>query len=148
MTPGPPPGPPPAPPAARPTARAAGGQPGRRRGEDGSATVLVLALCGVLLLAGSLAGALGAVTVARHRAASAADLAALAGASAASRGADACAAAGRSAARADAQLVRCLRQGTDVAVEVSVRPPGAIGRLGPASARARAGPSGGAAGTP
>jgi len=112
-----------------------------RSDDRGSATVLVLALCTVLVLAGTVASALGAVAVARHRAAAAADLASLAAASRVVEGTDvACAAARRVAARADAVVTSCRLEGWDAVVEAAVRPPGAVGRLGVTTARARAGP--------
>lgn len=122
----------------------------RRPGSDrGSATVLVLGLCAVVLLAGTVAAGLGAVAVARHRAASAADLAALAAASRASQGAAvACAAGARVAARAGAVLTACRLEGWDAVVVAAVRPPGALGRLGQAAVPARAGPAAHAPGEP
>ena len=110
--------------------------------DRGSASVMVLALAGVLALLGALAAAVGAVAVARHRAASAADLAALAAADAALAGsARACAAAGRAVDAVGARLDRCVLVGDVAEVEVSVRPPGAIGGLGVARSHSRAGPS-------
>ena len=113
------------------------------RREDGAATVLVLGLCAVVLLAGTVAAALGAVAVARHRAASAADLAALAAAARVLEGRDAaCAAAARTARAAGATLRSCRVEGWDAVVEAAVVPPGAVGALGTAVVTARAGPAG------
>jgi secretion/DNA translocation related TadE-like protein len=112
--------------------------------DRGSATVLVLALCAVVVLAGSTAATLGAVAVARHRAAAAADLAALAAAARVAEGPAACAAADRVARSHGAGLVACRPAGWEVVVETSVRPPGVLGGLGAATARARAGPVSGA----
>lgn len=112
-------------------------------GEAGVGGVLVLALSAVLALGGMTATALAAVAVARARAASAADLAALAAASTAREGASpACAAAARTAAAVGARVQQCTLTGSVADVLVVVRPPGALGRLGEASARARAGPAG------
>jgi secretion/DNA translocation related TadE-like protein len=109
--------------------------------DRGSATVLVLALCSVVVLAATVAAALGAVAVARHRAAAAADLAALAAAARAAEGERAaCAAAHRVAALSGADLVGCVLAGGDAEVSTQVRPAGALGRLGSARGRARAGP--------
>jgi secretion/DNA translocation related TadE-like protein len=111
------------------------------RRDDGAATVLVLGLCAVVLLAGTVAAALGAVAVARHRAASAADLAALAAASRVLEGRHvACGAAELVARRADARLRSCRVEGWEVVVEAAVVPPGAVGALGSAVVIARAGP--------
>ena len=116
----------------------------RRRGggrERGSATVWVLVLCGVLATVGMAVVLTGAAVVARHRAGTAADLAALAGATRAVQGADACAEAARLAAANAAELTGCeVEPGSRVRVTVSV--PVVLGRLGVFSAtgRARAGP--------
>jgi secretion/DNA translocation related TadE-like protein len=112
-----------------------------RPGERGSATVWMVMACGVLALVGAAAVLGGAAVVARHRATTAADLAALAGAVRAVEGADACGAAERLASANAAQLVTCsATPGAVVDVEVSV--PVRLGPLGvfSATARARAGP--------
>ena len=115
--------------------------------DTGSGTVLVLAAASVLLLVGMLLASLAAVGVARHRAASVADLSALAAASSAHLGnAAACAVAADVADRSSARLLECRLRGDVVEVVASVRPPGRLGELGSATARARAGP-GGSAGT-
>jgi secretion/DNA translocation related TadE-like protein len=108
-------------------------------GDAGGATVLVVA---VVALAAALAVAIALVSgavVARHRAAAAADLAALAAAS--TLASSPCAAAARVAAANGAHVESCRPDATDQAVEVSVsvRPPGVLGRVGLAVARARAG---------
>lgn len=114
-------------------------RPGRDRG---SATVLVLAL---VLVSGFLATAatgLGAALLARHRAQAAADLGALAGADVLlgrTAGA-ACEMAARVVRANRAGLHGCQVRGLDIVVATSVRPAGPVGRLGPARARARAGP--------
>jgi len=115
-----------------------------RRGagaERGSATVWMLVACGVLALVGVAAVLVGAAVVARHRATSAADLAALAGAVRAVQGADACGAAARLAAANAADLTACTAS-ADAVVDVEVSVPVRLGRLGvlSATARARAGP--------
>ena len=119
--------------------------PRRPTGDAGTATALVLGLTAVLLLCGTVATALAAVAVARHRAASAADLSALAAASGLLRGPEvACERARALAAEAGASLVSCRVDGDRVEVVARVRPPGALGRLGAASVRAAAGPVKGA----
>lgn len=119
--------------------------PGRRtgrrpRGEGGAATVLVLAMAGVLMfvLVG-LSAASGLVT-AQRRAQAAADLVALAGASAIADGADGCAAAARISAANGAALDTCSTAAREVRVEVSVPGPQWPGRRVRVSAEARAGP--------
>jgi secretion/DNA translocation related TadE-like protein len=115
----------------------------RRRlsnGDRGSATVFVLGLTAVLWLAGVVVLLLAQVADARARAATAADLAALAGAShVTSR--DACAAASDVARAQAAVLSGCRVDGWDVRVLVSVRLKGPLARFPAAQARARAGPS-------
>jgi secretion/DNA translocation related TadE-like protein len=115
-------------------------------GDRGSGTVLVLAVSAVLLLIAMVLVGVGTVGVARHRAASAADLAALAAADRALSGqATACAAAGRVAHAAGAVLRECRLTGDVAQVLATFRPAGPLGRLGVARALARAGP--GARGT-
>ncbi|OBY29842.1 helicase [Mycolicibacter kumamotonensis] len=92
----------------------------------------------------SLAGGgfvLGAAVIARHRAQTAADLAALAGARLVPAGAEtACAQARRLAARLGAGESDCAVDGLDLVMTVAVAIPG--WRIGPARATARAGPAG------
>lgn len=110
-------------------------------GDDGVATVLVVALCAVLIMVGAVTASLAAVAVARHRAASAADLSALAAAAAVLDGpAAACQRAHRLAVRVGARIASCSVDGDVVQLVAQVRPPGPIGRWGTATARARAGP--------
>jgi secretion/DNA translocation related TadE-like protein len=85
----------------------------------------------------------GAAVIARHRAQSAADLAALAAAGRLARGAEAaCAHASAVAAAMHAAATDCIVEELDVVVSVDVRVE--LGRfgVGPARARARAGPAG------
>jgi secretion/DNA translocation related TadE-like protein len=112
------------------------------RDDSGFVAVATAGLILVLVSVAALLAALGAVAVARHRAASAADLAALAGAQHALEGVDpACRVATRVAQAQGAHLEGCALEGAQVLVEVSVRPAGRIGELGVARARARAGPA-------
>ncbi|WNV76219.1 Rv3654c family TadE-like protein [Geodermatophilus sp. DSM 44513] len=117
-------------------------RPGRLAGERGSATVWVVALSGVLAAIGVAAVLVGTAVVGRHRAAAAADLAALAAAERAVRGdPGACTTAGEVAAANGARLTACTLGGGAV-VEVAVEVPVRLGPLGvpAAGARARAGP--------
>lgn len=110
--------------------------------ESGSGTVLALGLVAVLASLVLVCVALGAAVVARHRAAAAADLAALAGADRSlGRVPGVPCAAADSAARAnDAQLTGCRVDGDgSVMVNVQVRLPAPWARLGVAQAAARAG---------
>ena len=120
--------------------------PGRRwRGDDGFATVVVLALAAVLTAAATLVATLGSVAVTRHEAMAAADLGALAGAlhGREGRGA-ACAAAARTAGAQGARLEDCRVAGSGpsvvLTVTVSVAPAGALSAWGRVRASARAGP--------
>ena len=110
--------------------------------DRGGATVSVLAvglLC--VLVAASFASA-GAAVVARHRAQSAADLAALAAAVHVTEGPDpACDHARRVASANAARLVYCRVEISDVVVTTEVRPAGMAALAGVARASARAGPS-------
>ena len=102
---------------------------------------MMLGLAAVLLLCGSVATALAAVAVARQQAASAADLSALAAASAVLHGPEvACGRARALATEVGAVLSSCSVDGDRVDVVAQVRPAGALGRLGAASVRAAAGP--------
>ena len=107
--------------------------------EAGFATIVVLGLAGALLAFGALLACLGAVAVARHRAAAAADLAALAAAGHRLEGtARACSVASAVALGQAARVLSCASDGTTVTVVAEVRPPGSLGRLGAARSTARA----------
>ena len=113
----------------------------RGRREEGSASLLVVALTGLLLVLG-LAAAFVTATAAAHRhAQSAADLVALAGAVAHQRGEDACVRAGSVAAGNDATLTACAVEGDDVLVTVEVPSPELAGHTFTVRGTARAGPS-------
>ena len=109
----------------------------RRRGQGGSATIYVLSLV-VLLLAGTVgvAGFAGLATT-KHRATTAADLAALA---AASTPADGCSAATETAEHNGARLTSCRREGHDVTVTVAIVARAPFGLRPTVTAMARAGP--------
>jgi secretion/DNA translocation related TadE-like protein len=113
--------------------------------ERGSASPVVLATAILALLLASGSAALGQAVRARHVAESAADLAALAAAGDPAAGFAPAAGCGRGAwvAAANGARLTACRAGGDgsVTVDVAVRLPGALGALGPAVARARAGRS-------
>ena len=110
--------------------------------ETGSATVLVLAVVILTVVLTTLVAGIGAVAVSRHRAASAADLGALAAADVLVGRASGspCAAAATVVAAAGAALATCRTDGRTADVVATVRPPGLAGRLGRVRVRARAGP--------
>ncbi|RKS79164.1 secretion/DNA translocation related TadE-like protein [Actinomadura pelletieri DSM 43383] len=113
------------------------------RADRGSGTVWVVAFAAVIWVGGVAAVAVGGVRAARHRADSAADLAALAGAGRVMEGrAGVCGKAKSIAAEFGAELVRCRVEGEDVEVLVSVnvQVPMGLGAVTVGS-RARAGPT-------
>ncbi|WP_454850937.1 Rv3654c family TadE-like protein [Promicromonospora soli] len=121
------------------------GSCGRGDPERGAGTVLILGIVGVvLLLAGGIA-ALGAAQNARGAAQAAADLGALAGATALRDGFDPCGTAAAAVGRNGAEVASCEVLGGGVVRVVATR---AVvgssrelgGALGPARASARAGP--------
>lgn len=113
--------------------------------DRGSATVLVLGIVGVLLTLTIAAMTLLAVVCATHRAASAADLGALAGALHLSMGEDpgvACERARVLVAANGARLATCSVAADEVLIEVCARIPATMpGLPEEAQARARAGPA-------
>ncbi|PVZ09384.1 Rv3654c family TadE-like protein [Actinomycetospora cinnamomea] len=113
-----------------------------RRAEDtGAVTVLAAAAVGVLVLLLGLGLQVGAATLARHRAETAADLAALAGAREVVRGRDvACARAADVVATNGARLVHCAVEGWTVIV-ITASACGCMPSVsGDAAGHARAGP--------
>ncbi len=116
-----------------------------RPGDQGFATVTVLALSAVLALLASVLVAVGTVAVLRSHVAAAADEATLAAAARAVDGrGPACARAATLTVAVGARLVACRLSGDlgDVAeVEVSVPAPGVLSRFGDVRGRARAGPA-------
>lgn len=80
------------------------------RSDRGSATVWVVACCALVVLLGGVLSLRSVAVLARHRAETAADLAALAGAGRIGIGTDICAAARRVAARNGGRLRRCSVQ--------------------------------------
>ena len=110
--------------------------------DGGSATIWVLAVGLVFVLVAVAVALVGSATVARHRARSAADLAALGAALRAWDGeSQACAWAAELSARNGGRLVECRLDGLDAFVTVEVALAGVPG-AGRARASARAGPVG------
>jgi secretion/DNA translocation related TadE-like protein len=110
----------------------------RARPDRGGATVLVVAMAGLLMFVMTGLAAAGGLVTAQRRAQAAADLAALAGASALD---DACDRAGEVAAANAAALEACRLDGDEVTVEVSVPGPRVPWREVRVTAEARAGPT-------
>src|SRR3954453_8795415 len=98
------------------------------RDQRGSATGLVAAMSGLLLLGGAALGVVAALVVAHRAAQSGADLAALAGAQAVGRGSDGCRAAGETASANDVRLTGCITRGRVVEVTVSAAGPHWLGQ--------------------
>ena len=114
---------------------------GRHRTDRGSATVVILAVIGSVLLLTISGLVLASAVLASHRARSAADLAALAAAGVLMRGEPAgaaCAAGAQVAAVNDALLQQCIASATEVRLSVVV--PAGVKGVGVATARSRAGP--------
>jgi secretion/DNA translocation related TadE-like protein len=111
-----------------------------RRSESGIATILGLAIMGILLLLAAASAGVVSLVGARHQAEAAADLAALAGAQAALDGGDACRSASRIAVANGGRLVGCEVEGEVVEVRVDVDAPRLLGHTWTLSGRARAGP--------
>ncbi len=115
--------------------------------DRGSASVWLVGLAGLVLLASAAGVVRGAAVVVRHRVEAAADLAALAAAArlADGSGGDPCAAASQVAAANGAVLSGCRLAGSTAEVEAEATlDAGLLGRHR-ARARARAGPATGAA---
>lgn len=109
--------------------------------DRGAATVWATGAIAALLVVAVLAVWLGAAAATRHRAASAADLGALAAAGAVVEGErSACGKARWVTEHMGVELRSCRLEGADALVEVIAQPPGVLAGFGPAQARARAGP--------
>ena len=93
----------------------------RRGDQRGSASVLVAALMGVVVVLTGVALLVAGYEVAQHRARAAADLAAVSGAVAFAAGRDACDQARRTARDNDATVLSCSTVGDPVGYVVSVR---------------------------
>lgn len=114
---------------------------GRARDDRGAATVWAAAGVSCLMAVSLFLLAVGTATVARHRAAAAADLAALAAAAHRPGGPGGCRAARLVAERMGAEVVSCRFHGADALVTLTVVPPAPLAGLGRATGRARAGPA-------
>jgi secretion/DNA translocation related TadE-like protein len=110
------------------------------RTERGSATLLALAMVGLLCFVGAALCVAAAMVQAHRVAQSAADLAALGAAQAQARGRDPCTVAADLATANRARLDSCRVEGLDVWLQVSVRGPRWLGQLHDLAAQARAGP--------
>jgi secretion/DNA translocation related TadE-like protein len=111
------------------------------RTDRGSASIWVAGVTAAILLLVALIMGIGAAAETRHRAESAADLAALAAAGYATSGQEsACAKARWVAERMRVRLTGCRLRGWDAEVETSAQAPDLLFGLGSATARARAGP--------
>jgi secretion/DNA translocation related TadE-like protein len=114
---------------------------GRRRDDAGFAAPAAVALTGLVLVAALVGAAMGRVLVDQRRAAAAADLAALAAATALQVGGSPCSAARRSASRNGAELSGCAVAEEQVRVELVVSTPALLGRVVRVAATAHAGPA-------
>lgn len=112
----------------------------RQGDERAAATLVVLAFGGLLMFVGLALAGVAAIVLTQRSAQAAADLAALAGASAAGTGADACAVATEIAEANGAALATCELAGSVVTVDVRVDGPRLAGRRYDVTAQARAGP--------
>lgn len=115
--------------------------PCRSRGERGAGSMLVLVMVGILATVTLALGVVAGMVKAHRVAQSAADLGALAGASALARGFDACLAAEVQVAANGADLVSCEVRGADVLVRVSAPGPNWGEQWWHLDGLARAGPS-------
>ncbi|MDQ4055411.1 MAG: flp pilus-assembly TadE/G-like family protein [Actinomycetota bacterium] len=111
-----------------------------RTDERGAITVFAVACLAVLLLVGSALGVVAAMVRAHRAAQSAADLGALAAATALARGRDPCGSAAGIVAANGAALMSCEIQGRDALVTVEVEGPRWLGQSSDLTAQARAGP--------
>lgn len=112
-----------------------------RSDERGGATVVLVAVLGVLVLLGAALGVMSAMVVAHRRAQAAADLAALGAARVLQSGGDACAQATRLAAANGAGVASCSVQGATVLLTVTVSGPRWLGQTADLAAESRAGPA-------
>jgi secretion/DNA translocation related TadE-like protein len=108
--------------------------------ERGSAAVLAVVLIGVLVTVAVLLAAVGGAVVDQRRVGAAADLGALAGASAAQRGDDPCTAARAVVRDNHARLAACAVAGEVVTVHTDRRTRPVLGLRVTVASQARAGP--------
>jgi secretion/DNA translocation related TadE-like protein len=108
--------------------------------DEGSATVLALGLTAVICACTAVVLAVALLVVTRHRAESAADLAAVSAAQHALEGKEAaCRVARVTVERHQARLDECDLVDLDVVVRASLAPPGRLARFGRVHGTARAG---------
>lgn len=118
------------------------GEGGRDDTDRGAATIWMVAVIAAVLLFATGILAIGSATVTRHRAAGAADLAALAAAGYAPDGERAaCGWARWVTERMRVRLVSCHLDGWNALIETSADPPEPLARFGAATAHAKAGPA-------
>jgi secretion/DNA translocation related TadE-like protein len=118
------------------------GERGDGETDRGAATIWVVAVIAVVLMFSAGILAIGSATVTRHRAAGAADLAALAAAGYAPDGEQvACGWARWVTDRMRVRLVSCRLDGWNALIETSADPPEPLARFGAATAHAKAGPA-------
>ena len=113
-----------------------------RRNQHGVATVFGLAMIALLVFVAAVGVGVNALITAHRGAQGAADLAALAGASAQVDGRDPCGVAAHIASANHAQLTSCTLGSASVAVQVSVKTMRLFGESHQLRARARAGQAG------
>ena len=113
----------------------------KQRDERGAATLIMLAMSGLLMFVGLALAGVAAIVLTQRSAQAVADLAALADASAAVSGGDACAAASEIAEANGAALARCELTGDVVKIAVRVDGPRLADRHYDVTAEARAGPA-------
>jgi secretion/DNA translocation related TadE-like protein len=118
---------------------------GRRSGERGSAAVLGTVFVGVLLMVSLLVAVVGGAVTDRRRVASAADLAALAGAQALQAGGAGCRTARATARRNGAELTACVVSGAVLSVRAARSSVAVLGHRFTVRSAARAGPADAAA---
>jgi secretion/DNA translocation related TadE-like protein len=110
--------------------------------QDGSVSLLAIAVAGVLLVAAGLVTMTGLAAASRHHLAAAADAAALAAAARADAGAGtACAEAGVVARHNGVSVVGCHVSGAVVTVALRQQSTGPLGWLGALTLNSRAGPA-------
>jgi secretion/DNA translocation related TadE-like protein len=112
----------------------------RQVDDRGSATVLVVAVAGLLLVVGLALGVVAAMVRAHRVAQAGADLAALAAAHGLAAGRDGCLDADRIAGANAVRLTSCRVEGRDVVVAVVASGPHWLGQTADLTAEARAGP--------
>jgi secretion/DNA translocation related TadE-like protein len=114
----------------------------RSHDEQGLAAPVVVVLAGLLVVLTVVGASLGRLLVDQRRVSAAADLAALAGASAMQRAGDGCEEAGAVAAANGARLLTCVVSGQRVRVEAGLASPTLLRRVVQLHASGYAGPTG------